>query len=224
MTSSVNNISVDNWLLSVLQYFMFGSLNVLSLSLTLDLHPLFPPLPPPSATSFFSVPSVSPALKSPFPRAYRRSHHRHSHQVNRPTLIFRSSRTSLFSLFCKKSQKLNSLLSASSPLFKKEYSNNSFPINSFRTLLQNTGVGLLQAKNPSVQIPRVSSFHDRIPFKIIFFAHAHHLTPIESHSCKKQGGGGWGQCQPRPSTSHLHGSRDTRHESLDRDQSTGLLL
>jgi hypothetical protein len=28
-----------------------------------------------------------------------------------------------------------------------------------------------------------------IPFRITFFAHPHPLTPIESYSCKKQGGG-----------------------------------
>src|SRR5271155_5353947 len=31
-----------------------------------------------------------------------------------------------------------------------------------------------------------------IPFRITFFAHPHHLTLIESHSCKKQGRG-WGR-------------------------------
>jgi len=30
-----------------------------------------------------------------------------------------------------------------------------------------------------------------IPFRITSFAHPHHLTPIESYSCKKQGRG-WG--------------------------------
>jgi hypothetical protein len=38
--------------------------------------------------------------------------------------------------------------------------------------------------------PRYSP-HAAIPFRITFFAHPHHLTPIESHSCKKQGRG-WG--------------------------------
>jgi hypothetical protein len=176
---------------------MFGSQNVLSVSLTRDLHPLFPPLPPRSATSFFSV---SYALKSPSPRAYRRSRHRHSRLMNRLTLIFHSSHTSLFSLFCKKRQKLNPLLSASSPLFKKKCSDNSFPFNNLRTLLQNTGGALLQTKNPSIQIPRVSSFLAHIPFRITFFAHPHHLTPIESHSCEKHRGGrrgrvaGWVSC------------------------------
>jgi len=54
-----------------------------------------------------------------------------------------SSARSLFglSLFCKKCQKITRLFSDSSALFKKECSDNSFSINSFRTLLQNTGGG-----------------------------------------------------------------------------------
>jgi hypothetical protein len=36
-----------------------------------------------------------------------------------------------------------------------------------------------------------------IPFRITSFAHPHHLTPIESHSCKKQGSG-WGIKSPSP--------------------------
>jgi hypothetical protein len=35
-----------------------------------------------------------------------------------------------------------------------------------------------------------------IPFRIIFFVHPHPLTPIESYSCKKQGGGGPFQSPP----------------------------
>jgi hypothetical protein len=42
------------------------------------------------------------------------------------------------SLFCKKSEKTNSLFSNSSALPKKECFSNSFPVKSFRTLLQNT--------------------------------------------------------------------------------------
>jgi hypothetical protein len=37
--------------------------------------------------------------------------------------------------------------------------------------------------------PIPHSFGATIPFRIVFFAHPHHLTPIESHSCKKQGRG-----------------------------------
>jgi hypothetical protein len=53
------------------------------------------------------------------------------------------------SLFCKKPQKLNPLLSYSSALFQKEYFDNSFSFNHFRTLLQNTGGDILQAQNLS---------------------------------------------------------------------------
>jgi hypothetical protein len=45
------------------------------------------------------------------------------------------------SLFCKKNEKVTPLFSDSSALFKKECFDNSFSINSFRTLLQNTGGG-----------------------------------------------------------------------------------
>jgi hypothetical protein len=38
---------------------------------------------------------------------------------------------------------------------------------------------------------------DAIPFRIKSFAHPHHLTPIESYSCKKQGRG-WGPIPARP--------------------------
>jgi hypothetical protein len=37
--------------------------------------------------------------------------------------------------------------------------------------------------------PLPSSFDASIPFRITSFAHPHHLTPIESYSCKKQGRG-----------------------------------
>src|SRR5580698_3900419 len=37
--------------------------------------------------------------------------------------------------------------------------------------------------------PLRDSFDVTIPFRITFFAHPHHLTPIESYSCKKQGRG-----------------------------------
>jgi hypothetical protein len=44
---------------------------------------------------------------------------------------------------------------------------------------------------PSLRSPAFPSPLATIPFKITSFAHPHHLTPIESHSCKKQGRG-WG--------------------------------
>ena len=37
-----------------------------------------------------------------------------------------------------------------------------------------------------------------IPFRITSFAHPHHLTPIESHSCKKQGRGRYLAPPPNP--------------------------
>jgi hypothetical protein len=37
--------------------------------------------------------------------------------------------------------------------------------------------------------PIPDSFDATIPFRITSFAHPHHLTPIESYSCKKQGRG-----------------------------------
>jgi hypothetical protein len=53
------------------------------------------------------------------------------------------------SLFCKTSPKINPSFSYSSALSKKEYFDNPFPINGFRTLWQNTGGGTPQAKIPS---------------------------------------------------------------------------
>ena len=42
--------------------------------------------------------------------------------------------------------------------------------------------------------PLPSSSDPTIPFRITSFADPHHLTPIESHLCKKQGRG-WSPCQ-----------------------------
>jgi hypothetical protein len=56
-------------------------------------------------------------------------------------LAFLAAHSSLFSLFDGKRKKLISLLSYSSALFKKERCDILFPINSFRTLCQNTGGG-----------------------------------------------------------------------------------
>src|ERR1700720_2935120 len=61
---------------------------------------------------------------------------------------------SLFSFFCKNRQNLNPSFSISSTLFKKECSRISFPINNFRTLLQNTGGGSLSV---NCQFSTVSS-------------------------------------------------------------------
>jgi hypothetical protein len=74
----------------------------------------------------------------------------------RPSFLCALRVSAFSSLFCftlsffgKKPQKLNPLLSYSSALFQKEYFDNSFSINHFRTLLQNTGGYLLQAQNLS---------------------------------------------------------------------------
>src|SRR5208282_1896372 len=65
-----------------------------------------------------------------------------------------------------------------------------------------------------------------IPFRITFFAHPYHLTPIESYSCKKQGRG-WHpqhlhptQCLPSFSTPS---KRPTRRNTPKSNPSTDLL-
>ena len=50
--------------------------------------------------------------------------------------------------------------------------------------------------------PIPDSFDATIPFRTTSFADPHHLTPIESHLSKKQGGGG-GRCQRFPPTQTL---------------------
>jgi hypothetical protein len=90
------------------------------------------------------------------------------------------------SLFCKKNKKITSLFSNSSALFKKERFGNSFSINTFRTLLQNTEGGAPPPKNP----PTISRFLRSIRFGITFFADPRPLTLIESNSYKKHGVGG----------------------------------
>jgi len=55
-------------------------------------------------------------------------------RASRPTAL-----TSLSALLCKKSTRVSPFCSGSCELFKKAYSCNSFSINRFRTLLQNTG-------------------------------------------------------------------------------------
>jgi len=78
-------------------------------------------------------------------------------------------------------------------------------------------VGVLRKTRSLTQIdpsaPLLSHRHSpdaAIPFRITSFAHPHHLTPIESYSCKKQGRG-WGiqrfhPAQPLPlfSTASKH--------------------
>jgi hypothetical protein len=72
---------------------------------------------------------------------------------------FLSAHSSLFSLFDGKREKLIPLLSCSSALFKKERCDNSFPINSFHTLWQNTGGGTTSSALSSREtIPRLLRF------------------------------------------------------------------
>ncbi len=59
----------------------------------------------------------------------------------RGSSTFSSLPSFTLSPFYKKSEKITPLFSDSSALFKKERLDNSFSINSFRTLLQNTGGG-----------------------------------------------------------------------------------
>jgi hypothetical protein len=75
----------------------------------------------------------------------------------------------------------------------------------------------------SLAINRRPSFAP-IPFRITFFAHPHHLTLIESYSCKNIGGRGWWDRQAwlsfyalsvkLQSTRTEHRPRDTGHESF----------
>jgi hypothetical protein len=87
-------------------------------------------------------------------------------------------------------------------------------------------VGVLRKTRSLTQIdpsaPLLSHRHSpdaAIPFRITSFAHPHHLTPIESYSCKKQGRG-WGiqrfnPAQPLPlfSTTSRHPAHSTAHMS-----------
>jgi hypothetical protein len=66
-------------------------------------------------------------------------------------------------------------------------------------------VGVLRKTRSLTQIdpsaPLLShrhSPHATIPFRITSFADSHHLTPIESYSCKKQGRGGVSSASIRP--------------------------
>ncbi len=147
----------------MLKSFMFAS----QTSPSSDSHNDFPYLPLPSANS---VPS---ALKSP------------RKNTSAPPLKQKPSPRALFSLFPQNSDKLNPSFSNSCALFRKECSHNSFPIYNFRTLLQNTrGEGLLLQPKFLSRLAFTAT-----PFRIRSFAHRIPLTPIESHSCKKQGRG-----------------------------------
>ncbi len=72
---------------------------------------------------------------------------------------FLPAHSSLFSLFHGKREKLIPLLSCSSALLKKECRDNSFPINSFHTLWQNTRGGTPSSALQSQEtIPRLFRF------------------------------------------------------------------
>jgi hypothetical protein len=104
----------------------------------------------------------------------------------------------------QKSEKTNPLFSNSSPLFQKECFNNSFPLNHFRTLLQNTGGGVLSVKiiSPcstllaSRRSPqttksrriRTSAKHTRNPFRIRT-SKTRHLKSFRIRTCRKTPGG-----------------------------------
>src|SRR5271168_5354960 len=77
------------------------------------------------------------------------------------------------------------MFSNSSTLFKKQYFSNSLPLNHFRTLLQNTGGVHPNPRSFLLSAPRFGT----IFFRIRFFAHDFPLTPIESYSYEKPGGG-----------------------------------
>ena len=82
---------------------------------------------------------------------------------------------------------------------------------------QNTRGGVASASAPARsscahRSPLVSALCPPKPFKMIFFADPHPLTPIESYSYKKQGGGGYSGdfCGPRVT----HYPHCTTHSSL----------
>jgi len=106
---------------------------------------------------------------------------------------FASSSLSCFtlSLFCEKSSKTNPSFSYSSALLQILYFDKPVYINSLRTLLQNTGGGILSHKTSALIsgiLATRQSLLATIPFRITSFADPHPLTSIESHLCKKHGG------------------------------------
>src|ERR1700726_2864285 len=111
------------------------------------------------------------------------------------------SAPSLFSLFATKRTKLTPLFSYSSALFKKECLPKPFAINPFRTLSQNTGWHILQAKlfldHPLLRHRFVSTIFFRIrtyakralnPFTMNT-SKTKHLKPFRINPYKKGGEG-----------------------------------
>src|SRR5271155_78061 len=95
-----------------------------------------------------------------------------------------------------------------SPLF--------FSALSVNSALRNTR-SLTQTDPPTPFAPPLRSSIAIIPFRITSFAHPHHLTPIESYSCKKQGRGvvSSASTQPLPlfSTPSKHPTHSNAHIS-----------
>jgi len=124
---------------------------------------------------------------------------------------------SLFSLFAAKRTKLTPLFSYPSALFKKECLPKPFAINLFRALSQNprggTPSGPYSFDFRLSTVNRISLCLLPISNRIIFFAHPHSLTPIESYSCKNRGGGR-GPWQPAGSLSQNRMRRGTSPSSL----------
>jgi len=71
------------------------------------------------------------------------------------------SAPTLLSLFPQRSEKLNSLFSISSALFKKQYFRNHPNLNHLRTLLQNTGGGVSSATPGAYSLPFFSTVSER---------------------------------------------------------------
>ncbi len=93
------------------------------------------------------------------------------------------------SLPCGKSKKLTPLFSHSSALFKEAHSGNSFPINRFRTLSQNTGGGTppLNRSTASfvilrLQQPSLAAKSHRIRTYVNFAC-----NPSRMNTCKNKG-------------------------------------
>ena len=135
---------------------------------------------------------------------------------------FSSRSCSTFSLFCKTSAKINPWFSYSSALFKKQRFDIPFPINSFRTLWQNTGGGTPQARISSrffsILAARCSSLAAkprrictyeicaRNPFTIRT-SKTQDLKPFRIRTYEKPGGG------PRCSLSSVS-ETDSQHRSV----------
>ncbi len=74
---------------------------------------------------------------------------------------------------------------------------------------------------PSLRSPAFPWLLATIPFRITSFAHPHHLTPIESHSCKKQGRGvGY----PNPTHALPHFSTTSKHPTHNTARKSTLFM